>query len=250
MTYYSNKPVYKAISDRFLSFRPQIKIGEHIDTMKEIGRTISEGITFVPKNSSMLRFAIATTRINEKDVFPAFHWDNRKIWINKLAALFTDGEGYREIGTPSLHCAIGKEECSVHIDEFGFVERGRNGGTYFNPESFRHIFDELTWRAIVRPQIIKGLQLALPVQLSEPASKLLDKTYLVLPSAENNYDFKNVNLRVDGSTLQGSDFEPRAGAGIKLIENKKVNLKFEYTCGNVNCTDNQAMVKLSVDLDS
>lgn len=206
--------------------------------MLEVGRTISEGIKFVPKSSNSFRLSVAFTRTQENASLQAFHWDNRKVWINRLAALFTDGEGYREIGSPSLHCSIAKQECSVHIDEFGFVERGRNGGTYFNLESLRHSGDELFWRAIVRPQLIKGLELMLPDYLSVPAGKLLDRTYLVMPSAENNYNFSDINLGVDGSNLRGRNFKPRIGAGVKLFENNKVKLKFEYTCGNRNCTDN------------
>lgn len=235
MTYHSHEPVYIAIADRFLRFRPQILIGQHIEKMIKIGRTVSEGIEFVAKSSNTLQLAIVSTRTQEDSRLQAFHWDNRKIWIHALAALATDGEGYREIGTPGLHCAIGKVKCSVHIDEFGFVGRGANGGTYFTPECVRHVVDELVWRAILRPKLIKGLQLALPSQLAEPAAQLLDRTYIITPSAANNYN------------LAGNKFKPRLGVGVKFIEKKQINLKFEYTCGNLNCSDNQAKVKLSVE---
>ena len=236
--YYSSDPVYTEIQRRFLRFSPRICIGEHIDSMIEIGRTVSEGITFKPRNSLRFKMDVAFTKLDNYSNHQAFHWDNRKIWIHKLAALSTDGEGYREIGTPSLHCAINEEKCNVHIDEFGFIALTPFGEEYFTPDLIRHIGDELIWRDKIRKNVIRFLKSSLPDELAEPAAKLFDHSYLVIPSSQDRYGF-DINNK----------FRPRAGAGFKLWENKVVNARFEYTCGNFNCSDNRKMVWLSFDLD-
>lgn len=226
---YVTNPVYMAIASRFFRFTPPIRISDHIAKMTEIGRTISEGITFEVKSNLQFGMEIASAKSDRFSGMKAFHWDDRKIWVYKLAALATDGQGYREIGKPSLHVAIGTTTCNVHIDEFGFVERGPNGEEYFTPDLFPHIVDELGYRAYVRPVMHKILDGGLPGFLSEPAKKLVDLTYIVAPSAKNRYEL-------------------RFGPGAKLISSKKVDLRFEFTCGNLSCSDNRAMLNLSLNL--
>lgn len=226
---YLANPVYMEIANRFLRVTPPILIGDHIAKMTEVGRTISEGITFEMKSNLKFGMEVASAKSERFSNMKAFHWDDRKVWIYKLAALVTDGQGYREIGKPSLHIAIGTTTCNIHIDEFGFVGSGPNGEEYFTPDLFPHIVDELGYRAYVRPAVQKVLDLGLPRFLSEPAKKLVDLTYFVAPSARNRYDL-------------------RFGPGIKLLSNKKVDLRFEFTCGNLNCSDSQAMLQFSLDL--
>jgi hypothetical protein len=226
MSDYLFNPVFTQIARRLLSFSPKINILEHIDEMIEVGRTTSEGITFKAKNHNKFRMEVAFTKINPYSNLPAFHWDDRKVWVFKLAALATEGEGYREIGRPSLHIAVGPEKCNVHIDEFGFVERGADGETFFTPELGRHIFDELIWRDKIRKNLIKAMDKGLPNFLFVPAAELLDRTYLLAPSAENRYEL-------------------RFGPGVKLMSNKWFDMKFEFSCGNLNCTDNRTMLKMS-----
>ncbi|NJM52504.1 MAG: hypothetical protein HC846_03365, partial [Blastocatellia bacterium] len=165
--YYSNDSVYLEIQRRFMRFSPPIKIGEHIDSMIEIGRTISEGITFKPISSLSLRMDIAFTKMDKNSGQLAFHWDDRKVWVYKLAALATDGEGYREIGTPSLHCAISDEKCNIHIDEFGFIALLPSGESYLTPSLVRHIGDELIYRDKVRKNVIRLLKYSLPDQIAD-----------------------------------------------------------------------------------
>ncbi|MDQ3131385.1 MAG: hypothetical protein M3Q99_11575 [Acidobacteriota bacterium] len=236
--YYSNEPVYTEIQNRFSRFSPRINIGEHIDSMTEIGRTVSEGITFKPINSLKLKMDIAFTNLDRHSNQRAFHWDNRKVWIYKLAALATDGEGYREIGTPSLHCAINEEKCNIHIDEFGFIARTDSGEEYLTPDLIRHIGDELILRDKIRKNAIKFLKFSLPDEIAEPAAKLLDHTYFVVPSSQDGYGF-DINNK----------FKPRIGLGFKIWNNKIADLRFEYTCGNSSCSDTRKMVWLSLDFD-
>src|SRR6267143_1557511 len=153
--------------------------------------------------------------------------NNRMVCIYALAAAATDGEGYREIGQPSLHCAISKTICNVHLDEFGFVGVGPDGEEYLTPESIRHIIDELFWRAKIRPLVRKALDTALPSFLSLPAGELLDRTYIVAPTKDNKYDL-------------------RLGVGMKFKVRDRVDLRFEYTCGNPNCSDSSKTATLSI----
>jgi hypothetical protein len=220
-------PVYMEIAARFYRFNPPIRLENHIEYATEVGRTISEGVYFKPKDSLRFRMEVAFTKLDQYSGIAAFNWDNRNVWIHRLAALATDGEGYREIGQPSLHIAIGPEKCNVHIDEFGFIGIGPDGRPYVGPESIRHIGDELIWRAKIRPVLIKGLSLALPDAIADPAAQLLDATYIVLPGASNRY-------------------EGRVGVGVKLMDRKYYDLRFEYTCGNRDCSDNRYMVNLNL----
>jgi hypothetical protein len=224
---FQGNPVYMEIAARFYRFSPAIRLEDHIDQVTDIGRTISEGVFFKPKDSLKFRMEVAFTKLDEYSGIRAFHWDDRKVWVYRLAALATDGEGYREIGQPSLHIAIGSDVCNVHIDEFGFFGLDPNGLPYLGPESIRHIADELGYRVYVRGPLIKLLKFGLPDAIAEPAAKLLDATYLVAPGASNRY-------------------EKRVGIGVKLLDRKYYDLRFEYTCGNINCSDGRYMLNLSL----
>jgi hypothetical protein len=223
---YVGNPVYRALVSRLYRFTPPIRLEDHIQAMKDVGRTVSEGVTFLVKDGLSLRMALTAAKINGSR---AFHWDDRKVWVHALAALATEGEGYREIGRPSLHIAVSKTICNVHLDEFGFVGIGPDGEEYLTPDLARHIIDELVWRAKIRPKVLKLLDATLPRALSVPAGQLLDHTYIVAPSMENRF-----NLRL--------------GAGVKYKVGRRVDLRFEYTCGNSNCSDSTKTVTLAVDI--
>lgn len=224
---YQGNPVYMEIAARFYRFSPLIRLEDHIEYVTDIGRTISEGVFFKPKNSLKFRMEVAFTKLDSYSGIRAFHWDDRKVWVYRLAALATDGEGYREIGQPSLHIAINTDICNVHIDEFGFFGLDPNGLPYLGPEAIRHTFDELGYRVYVRGPLIKLLKFSLPDAIAEPAAKLLDTTYLVAPGASNRYDL-------------------RFGLGAKILDRKYFDLRFEYTCGNMHCSDGRYMVNLSL----
>jgi hypothetical protein len=85
----------------------------------------------------------------------AFAHDDRRIWIQEVAALAIEGGGYREKGSPSRHCKIGASLCHIHIDRYGFVIKGPDGKTYYNPDVVQHIVDELGWATKVVPGVRK-----------------------------------------------------------------------------------------------
>lgn len=239
----SEHPVYKAISGRLLEFNPPIDLGKHIeygtkesDGRLEIGPTTSEGISFAPRDSIALRLEIKYAR--NKNGLSVFHYDDRKIWVFRLAAVATHGSGYREIGSPSLHCAIATDVCNIHLDDFGFVSIGSDGKTYFTLDSLPHVADELIYRAYVRKYVRKLLVASLGEKVAAPATLLLDRSYLAVPTL-SKLNMSKLTNKVD----------LRVGMGVKIAETDTLKLRFESTCGNGNCSDNRHMVTLDIDLD-
>ncbi len=239
----SNDATYKTISERLKQLNPSIDLGKHIDDSTsefrkkiEIGPTSSEGISFVPKDPIALRMEIVAAR-NESGL-SVFHYDDRKVWIFRLAAAATHGRGYREIGSPSLHCAIASDICNVHLDDFGFVAIGSDGKTYFTPDSLPHIADELIYRAYIRKYVRKALVFGLGEQIAAPATVLLDRSYLAVPTL-SKLNMSKLTNKID----------LRVGGGLKIAETDTIKFRFESTCGNGNCSDNQHMFTIDVDLD-
>lgn len=239
----SKDPTYTDISERLMEFSPRIDLGKHIehgtkefDDKIEIGPTTSEGISFVPRDSVALRMEIVAAR--NKNGLSVFHYDDRKIWIFRLAAVATHGGGYRQIGSPSLHCAIASDVCNIHLDDFGFVAIGSDGKTYFTPDALPHIADELIYRAYIRKYVRMALVTGLGEKIAAPATLLLDHSYLAVPTLSKLNMSKLTN-----------EVDLRVGLGVKIAETDIIKLRFESTCGNTNCSDNRNMMTLDIDLN-
>ncbi|MBT3058252.1 MAG: hypothetical protein AB2728_04435 [Candidatus Thiodiazotropha sp.] len=136
---YTFNSVYRTIANR-LRNRHNINIGDHIDTMLEIGARAGQGITFRPIDSNKLKSLLK---------MPAFAHDDRRNLCERIAAAATKGEGYREVGAPSLHCQIAANSCNIHLDSYGFVAIAPDGTKYYNPDLVQHIVDELGWATVV-----------------------------------------------------------------------------------------------------
>lgn len=187
---YLFNPVYRVIANRFTT-RHHVKIGEHIATMNRIGVRLGQGITFIPHDHTRLKQALRK---------PAFAHDDRRHICDAVAALATQGEGYREFGAPSLHCQIAQGSCNIHLDSFGFVAIGPDGKKYYNPDLVQHIVDELGWATIVGWLDKKQPTLG----------SLIGRTHPILPNSRNRYDLsvggkfvlargKGWSLAVDGT---------------------------------------------------
>ena len=226
---YIGNPIYDGVAKRFRGVSPQIRIEQYITRIIKIGPTISEGIEFECNDYLGLFAALRTAKDPRPPGLPAFHYDDPNVPLYRVAAAATHGSGFREIGSPSLHVAVNSDFCSAHVDEFGFVDRDRNGGVYFTPNTIRHILDELGYRGYARPAIKTVLEVALPKVLSDPAGKLVDRTYLSTPDLSNNFDL-------------------RVGPGIKILDRKRFDMMFEFTCGNLTCSDRRYEFKMSIDL--
>ena len=198
-TSYHSSAVYKIIADRFYK-RHRIKIADHIDTMTKLGVRIGQGFSFVPNDMKDLRDLIVSHR--------NFRKDNTKNFCDYVAALATKGEGFREIGAPSLHCQITDSKFHVHLDMFGFVAIGPDGKKYFTPDAIQHIIDELGWAKLV--EILD--------EKAPPLGQLFGRVHLVVPNTKNRF-----NQGMDGK------IDLAAGAKFNLYESKNWTLAIEKT---------------------
>lgn len=96
----------------------------------------------------------------------------------KASARFGDSQNLPDL--TSVHCAVSKRMCNLHIDEMGFVVTDAKGTIIVDPDALRHIFVELLWKA--------DLQGKLPFWA-------LDHVNFVIPSSPN--DFSRVGVIVD-----------------------------------------------------
>jgi hypothetical protein len=80
----------------------------------------------------------------------------------------------------SVHIAVSKWMCNVHIDQMGFVVTDANGTVIVDPDALRHIFVELLWKT--------DLQGKMPFWA-------LDHVNFIIPSSPN--DFSRVGVSID-----------------------------------------------------
>ena len=165
--YYGNA-IYKEIAGRLYK-RHNIRIVDHINVMEKIGTTVGQGITFEPKDGEQLKNLLKMAK---------FAHDNRKYFVDRLAAGATKGEGYREVGARSLHSQVTPTRCNIHIDHFGFVAIGLNGQKYYNPDSAQHIVGELLWDDIIVGWVSKH---------NRTLGGILGHTHPVIPNSRNRF---------------------------------------------------------------
>ena len=165
--YYGN-PIYKEIARR-LDKRHKINIANHINVMEKIGTSVGQGITFEPKDGERLKNLLKMAK---------FTHDNRKYFVDRIAASQTDGEGYREVGSRSLHAQVAPTQCNIHLDNFGFVAIGLGGQKYYNPDSGQHIVGDLVWDHMIVGFFSKKFP---------PLEGILGRTHPVIPNSRNGY---------------------------------------------------------------
>ncbi len=209
---YGLNPTFSKISHRFWD-EYRIAINDYILSMEEIGERAGEGIWFVPNGPQRL--------VDRLNATGRFQHDNRRDPTLRLAARYTRGEGYREIGSTSLHCEIADDRCNIHIDSFGFVWRGPDGKTYVGPDSIRHIVDDLGWSAIVT--WVRGKDYFL--------GKILERVHPVVPSMENKFI---PQLGIDFDLLSGNDWS--------------LELEYHYGCTDDSCKKTEQFTGLTFTL--
>lgn len=96
----------------------------------------------------------------------------------KHSARFGDSQNLPDL--TSVHCAVAKRICNVHIDEMGFIVTDGKGNVIVDPDALRHIFVELLWKT--------DLQGKLPFWA-------LDHVNFAIPSSP--LDFSRVGVSVD-----------------------------------------------------
>ncbi|MBS8226704.1 hypothetical protein [Vannielia litorea] len=183
--------IYKDICSRFHD-RHHINLPSHISAVKSLGKTYGVGFKFQPRDADLFEAALKRA---------AFEHDNRRHFCDAVAAGATQGEGYREIGVPSLHVAVSSGICSVHIDTFGFVALGPDGEKIYTPDALQHVIDELLWQDVILGKV---------AEYSPLAANALRRVHFVGPSSQNNY-------------------RPQVGARLNLVDRPGLRLGLEVT---------------------
>lgn len=194
-----------------------INLDDYIGSHLEAGRLVLDGINFVAKDHNRLLDALTNLKYPAGDkVFFRGAKSARGHFVGNVSFLATEGIGFRQIwqtfpaerpiattdprtgpvmdakasarfgdsknlpDLTSVHCAVSKRMCNVHIDEMGFVVTDAKGNVIVDPDALRHIFVELLWKT--------DLQGKLPFWA-------LDHVNFVIPSSPN--DFSRVGVSVD-----------------------------------------------------
>jgi hypothetical protein len=204
---YAFNPIYHDISTRFRT-RHGIDIGEYIESMSWLGRRVEQGFSFVPRDAANLTTALGRAGfqndLREKHLgfIPS---------VGALAALATHGQGYREKGSPSLHCAIAPDICNVHLDNVGFRMDG------YGPDAGQHIVDELLWQDKIVPAVGK----LLPTQVTD----LLHRFHPVIPNTRQIKPFSEL----------GFEFDVASGRSRDLQRQWRVTIDVTHSCSDVTC---------------
>jgi hypothetical protein len=210
-----NSEVFKKIYQRMEGLG--LDLDDHIGSNLEAGRLILDGLNFVAVNHNHLLTALTDLKYPGGDkVFFRGSKSGRGHFVGNLSFLATDGIGFRQIwqtfaaerptaapssrndpamdkkfsshfgdspnlpDLTSVHWAVSKRMCNVHIDEMGFVVSDAKGNVIVDPDALRHIFVELLWKT--------DLQGKLPFWA-------LDRINFNIPSSP--LDFSRVGVSVD-----------------------------------------------------
>ena len=176
--------------------------------------TINAGFDFVPVDAGKWSSALQNA---------GFQPDSReRLWgilpsVGSVAALATHGQGYREKSEPSLHCAVAKDYCNVHLDNIGI----RVGN--YNANAPQHVADELIWQDKILPAMLK-------IGISPHFVDLLRRVHPVVP-----------NLRQ--VTAVTKEWQPRVGAELDIArvrskdasQQLRVYIDFSHACSDSTC---------------
>ncbi len=204
---YGLDPVYNSIKKRFWDFY-KIDLSFHMESMTRLSTRFEEGFDFVPMSASMFETALKEA---------GFENDKRERHfgfipsVGTLAALATNGEGYRERGSPSLHCAVASSVCSVHLDNVGFRMDS------YGPDAGQHIIDELGWQ----DKIVRPLRKVLP----DAVVDFLHRFHPVVPNSRQFKPFSQV----------GVEFDIASGRSRNLQQQWRVTIDLTHACSNSTC---------------
>lgn len=165
---YLGSQVYRDICKRLYE-RHHIKFPDHVASILSVGVTNGQGIEFVARDAAKFEALLR---------MPKFAPDDKEHLCDRVASSATKGQGYREVGVPSLHIAVAPELCSVHIDTFGFVAIGPDGKKYYNPDAIQHIFDEL---------LLQDKFVGWVTRHNRTLGAMLGHAHFVGPSSRNRY---------------------------------------------------------------
>ena len=206
-------PMWRMISARFYNLH-HIDLRKHVKWIVKVNTTINAGFDFVPVDAKAWEEALR---------MGGFQPDSRERIlgllpsVGSIAAMATHGQGYRENAEPSLHCAVAKDYCNVHLDNIGI----RLGN--YNANAPQHVVDELIWLDKILPAM-------LTIGVSPHFVDLLRRVHPVVP-----------NLRQ--VTAVTKEWQPRVGVELDLarvrsrdaVQQLRVYVDFTHACSNSTC---------------
>lgn len=208
-----HSPMWRMISARFYNLH-HIDLRKHVKAIIEVKPTINAGFDFVPVDGDAWSQALERggfqrdSRERILGIIPS---------VGSVAAMATHGEGYRENSEPSLHCAVAKDRCNVHLDNIGI----RLGS--YNANAPEHVVDELIWQDKILPAMVK-------IGISTHFVDLLRRAHPIIP-----------NLRQ--VTAVTKEWQPRVGVELDIarVRSKdaskqlRVYLDFSHACSDSTC---------------
>lgn len=206
-------PMWRTISARFYNLH-HIDLRKHVKSIIEVKPTINAGFDFVPVDGDAwgeaLKRAGFQPDMRERSLgfIPS---------VGSVAAMATHGQGYRENDEPSLHCAVAKDKCNVHLDNIGI----RLGS--YNANAPQHVVDELIWQDKILPGMVK-------IGISTHLVDFLRRAHPYIP-----------NLRQVSAVTK--EWQPRVGVELDIarVRNKdaskqvRVYLDFSRACTDATC---------------
>jgi hypothetical protein len=194
-----------------------IDIRAHIKSMWKLKRRLEEGFYFVPKDVGKWEAAL---------IHAGFQHDLREKHlgfipsVGALAALATTGQGYRERGSPSLHCAVARDMCNVHLDNIGFRFNG------YSPDAGQHIVDELLWQDNVVPFLgkifsLSGLSKLVPISVTD----VFHRAHPLVPNSGQSKPFREM----------GAEFDIASGRSRDLQQQWRFTFDVTHSCSDYTC---------------
>lgn len=229
---YRKDPIFRQLAERFSRVH-HIDIHRHIEYVIKLGHRLEQGFDFVPMLASEWEEELKRARF-QQDVrerhlgfIPS---------VGSVAAAATKGEGYREPGSPSLHCSVSPSVCNVHLDTVGFKVDGGYG-----PDAPQHIVDELFWQ----DKVVKNLEKVLPKWTTDTLYRL----HPIVPSSRQVTPYsREVGVQVDLLNMRRNNLQQQILITVDLTRSCS-----DATCGawrQLNgksvTTENKVMVMFKV----
>ena len=208
-----HSPMWRTISARFYNLHG-IDLRRHVKTIVKVYPTINAGFDFVAVDPGLWAEALdrggfqRDLRERIAGILPS---------VGSIAALATHGQGFRENSEPSLHCAVAKDYCNVHLDNVGI----RLGS--YNANAPQHVADELIWQDKILPALLK-------FGISPYFVDILRRVHPVVP-----------NLRQPTAVTR--EWQPRVGveldiARVRSLDASKqwrVYIDLSHACSDATC---------------
>jgi len=209
-----HSPMWRMISSRFYT-QHAIDFRKHVKSIIKVNSTINAGFDFVPVDAKNWAHTLRRrgfqpdTKEKILGILPS---------VGHIAAMATHGEGFREDSEPSLHCAVAKDYCNVHLDNIPI----RLGGNYI-ANAPQHTLDELFWQDMILPAM-------LTIGISPHLVDILRRVHPVVP-----------NLKQVSPITK--ELQPRYGVELDLVRlrNKdatkqlRILIDFSRACTNSFC---------------